>query len=302
VRPRRRILLPLVSLVVLVGAIAFAAPTTTTRHVVPPATIPYGAQGHPTPAVAMATTAATAAYRLLLGTAGQQLANAVRQLQRDTSAGDLHRARSDWINAQMAYDVLRGPIAGNSSAALEFDGRVGELPPVLGRTGLHVLEEDLFGGTGHLLSNDATNAGQMALILEFSLQRTPATPTAMLTNAERQMSWALTNAVSQREEVYSHLDLIDVAATVDAVRQILQAVKPLAGLVVAASSDWSIADARLRVVTNTLVALGPPATRPDSTVAPATWRTLGCAMTAVLEPLTALGGDLFGYGTGRTYA
>jgi hypothetical protein len=41
---------------------------------------------------------------------------------------------------------------------------------------------------------------------------------------------------------------------------------------------------------------------PNSAVPATTWRLLAVQLTALLSPLTQLGGDMDGFGTGRTYA
>jgi iron uptake system EfeUOB component EfeO/EfeM len=140
----------------------------------------------------------------------------------------------------------------------------------------------------------------LGLVLELSLYRTPATPAAMLTNGELQLSWAVDACIGEHEELYAHLDFMDVAAQVQAVSTIVDAVTPLARNV--AGGDFGVVAQRLGELQTLVATLGAASQRQNASIPDATWRALSAHMTALLEPLTTLAGDLYGYGTGRTYA
>ena len=298
---RPRYYAPLIALVALVVAVvAFGGRDTTSSSVTTTSAAGYGLRGHPTPAIAAAIQAATNAYRSLVVQSGEAVSTATAALLADVRANRLDAARHDWAVAQSAYDHLRGPIQANSPAALEFDGRVSDLPATMGRTGLHAVEQDLYGATRKQLANDAATVATQTVVLQLSLYRTPATPSAMLTNAQLQLAWAVDDCVTQRQEVYTHLDLLDVAAEVDAVHTIVDAVTPLASAV--KPSDLAAITTRLDALEHQIATLGDPLTTRDETLTTATWSRLSSQITALLEPLTTLSGDLYGYGTGRTYA
>lgn len=218
---------------------------------------------------------------------------------------DLVEARRQWAIAEHNFDLVRSQLADRSTTELTWAGRLQDQPFFIGRTGLHALEADLFGPSSASLQQDADALVGYGTVLEFGLLRAQRTPSAMLLTTVENLGWTVTNVIDHRQELYAPRNLVDVSAAVSLASAVLSASKPIAILV--SPHDYQVANQRLKSLTETLSTVtrstdGDINTTPDSAVSAPQWRLLAVKISALMTPLSALSGDLDGFGTGRTYA
>jgi hypothetical protein len=271
-------------------------PTTTTY-----APAQYGASPtHPSPAEQAATLSATAGYRRLLLTTAETYAADVQRLATDATAGNLSAARTDELEAQSAYDVLRASIQPDSATADEIDGEAwstGSSPFV----GLHAIERSLWDGpSASGITKDAAQLAASSATIAFLFYRAVLTPQQITAQAQGTLSWVVNVPIQQREELYSHDDMLDVTASIDAANRAFELVAPLGRIVDSATT--ALVASRFAVVESALASLGNAPARLDDTMSTAQWRALAVDVDAVNAPLGTLTGDLAGFGSGRLYA
>ena len=277
-------------------------------------TAPYSSQGragyptanyaaapaHPTAAEQAATLLATQGYRRILNTASQALTAHLAAVARDAGAQDLAHAKLDELAAQASYDVLRGDIAADSATAMQLDGESWGTSTGVAN-GLHAIEQALWTSPNLVAARRlAVGLETQSLLAGFIFFRAIITPAQMLSQAQSQLSWAVDTAVTGREELFSHLDLVDVAATAAATQHTFELVVPLGRIV--APGETALTAARFAALTREIRSLGASTSRPDASIGTATWRTIAAALDAVDAPLGSLSGDVTGFGTGRLYA
>lgn len=266
----------------------------------------FGLHGAPTEAQQAASSHATRTYRALIVQSSQRFAGAAGRLRDAAQRGDINEAKRQWAIAQASYNMVRGEIAAHSTTELMIAGRLQDQPFFIGRTGLHAIEQDLFTNDHHALIADAKSLAGQGTMLEIGLLRTVRTPSRIMTTATRSLGWVINDVIANPQEPYAQQDLLDVSATISMAHQALEAVTPLALDV--APGHLRIAQQRLAALEETLRQAttqqidGDINITPNSAVPAATWRLLAVQMTALLSPLTQLGGDMDGFGTGRTYA
>ncbi len=163
--------------------------------------------------------------------------------------------------------------------------------------GLHRIEQGLWNGT---LSETAV----AALIargpaIQFSLARTILTPQLIIEGEVQELDWVDSAAVSGREEMYSHLDTVDVDAGVNAAQTGFKLVEPLGDLL-AARQTQAVA-AQFAALAETVSALGAAGTKPDSEIPAAAWMAVGQQVDATATDLAVLASQLGSAGSGAGY-
>ena len=245
------------------------------------------------------------AYRALIVQSSQHFASAATALRDAVLRNDLPEARRQWAIAQYNFDLVRSQLTDRSTTELSMAGRLQDQPFFIGRTGLHAVEADLFGASTTTLRADAETLVTYGTVLEFGLLRAQRTPSAMLLTTVENLGWTVTNVLDHPQELYARCNLLDVAASIDLATSVLNASKPIAELV--SPHEFATATRRLADLQATLRAATTTQhdgvnTTPDTAVSAAQWRLLAVRINALMTPLSALSGDLDGYGTGRTYA
>ena len=279
------------------GSTSAAGTASTTTY----GTAQYGASPtHPSPAEQAATLAATAGYRRALLTAAESYAGDVQRLEAAIGAGDLSAARSDELAAQRDYDVLRPNIQPDSATANAIDGEAWSTGSG-SFAGLHAVERSLWNGSG--TSGAARDAAQLvnsSATVAFLFYRAILTPQQISAQAQSTLDWVVDVPIQQREELYSHDNMLDVAASIDAARSAYELVAPLGRMVDPATT--TLVAARFATLDSALGQRGDVASRLDDSISTAQWHTLAVDVDAVDAPLGTLTGDLAGFGSGRLYA
>lgn len=258
------------------------------------------AGAHPTTAEQIATLHATEGYRRFLLTSAEGLSTALGRIARDAASGNLAAARRDELAGQADYDVLRPAVQVNSATEDQLDGEpwsvtAGSL------SGLHAIERALWSTNSLVVARrDALAMGPAAVTSAFVFSREVLTPDVIVAQVQSSLAWAAEVPVEQRAELFSHRDLVDVRASALAAATALHLVEPL-GLLVAPSQT-----ARARAAVDDLLrqldTTAQPVSRPDASIASSTWRTLAQDLDAANATLGVLGGEVSGFGSGRTYA
>jgi hypothetical protein len=244
-----------------------------------------------------ASLAATEGYRKFIVESAQTFVADTEALQVSIVSGNLAAARSSEIAAQMEYDDLRPQVKWGSQTALDLDGQADQSPPGVAFAGLHRVEQSLWNGT-------PLGAAVAALIargpaIQFSVARTIVTPQSIIEGDVQELDWVDSAAVSGREEMYSHLDTIDVLAGVNAAETGFKLVEPLAYLV--AGRQAYAAVAQFGSLTQALSVLGPAGAKPDSDIPAADWVVVGQHVDATATALAILASRLGSAGTGAGY-
>ncbi len=255
------------------------------------------------PARQAAARVATASYRADVGDDAAAFVAAVDRLHADLVAGDPLTARADELDAQSAYDGFRMLETGNTVIASTLDERASDVGPGRPLAGLHAVERDLWGG-----STDQTQAQAVAQALadtsglvaqapvaQYLLSRDALGPEAIGTTAVAELGWVDDVAVPDDEELYSHLDAVDIAATVGAAQSAFSAVQPLAR-VVSPALTAAVATS-FTVLAAQVTALGHPDQRPDDTIPMTALRSLAQQVDATAAALARLSALLAPYGT-----
>jgi hypothetical protein len=240
---------------------------------------------------------ATATFRSTVGAAASSFTADVDALSQAVNAGDVPAARTDELAAQAQYDALRYLSGSGSATSSPVDERPGDVPSGAHLAGLHLVERDLWVG------GDASAAVvplvAAAPLMEVALERLQLSPHAIDLVADRELGWVTSVAVPGLEETFSHLDSVDVAATVSAARAAFDAVAPLGHLV--AAGPTATAEARFATLAGAVQALGPPGTVPDHAIPDARWRSVAEDADATASVLSELAPALAGYGPRQIY-
>jgi iron uptake system component EfeO len=241
--------------------------------------------------------AATAAYEQTVAQVASGFVADLSALAGAVGAGDVAGARTDELAAQGQFDAFRFVVGGGPSAAPALDGLAADVPPGGQLQGLHLVERDLWDG------GDAAPAVSALLALtpevQLTLSRVQLSPQAIVTTAAHELGWVNEVAIPGREEVYSHFDAVDVAATVSAARAAFEDVAPLGELV--APGRTSTVSRLFATLTRQVAALGVPGTVSDSAVPTAQWTAVAQEDDVVAGALGALSPTLGGYGPRQLY-
>jgi len=245
------------------------------------------------PAAAQAARASSTAFGAQVDAATAAFASSVGRLQTDVAAGDTTTARSDELAAQAAFDAFRVLEAGNAVNGATLDERSTDVGAQQSFGGLHAVEQDLWA-SGPLAADVSALAGQ-APVAQFLLGRERLGPEAIGVVAVDQLNWVADDALPVGQEQYSHLGLVDVAATEQAAHRTFADILPLARLVVPALA--STVDGQFTVLDAEVAGLGDPTTVPDSSVDPGARLALSRQLDATATTLARLAAALTPYGT-----
>ncbi len=236
---------------------------------------------------------ATSTFRASVTADADRLVADVAALSRAVAGGSPADARTAELAAQGDFDHIRFVDAASPANVAALDDLAGQVLPGGTFGGLHAVEEDLWSGVdpGPLLSSLAT---QVAVAHEV-VARQALSPVVVASVGVQQLDWVVDEALPGREEAFSRLDMVDVAAGVDAAREAFAAIRPLS-----CSLDprrCHEAEADLGSLGASVSMLGPPATIPDSTLSVAVQHSLGVQADRAADALAALEPDLAAYGT-----
>jgi len=187
-------------------------------------TVPGGSPATPdaTPSEAVAAAAAIAGFRTEVDAAAAGFVGDVDRLQSAVDRGSLLAARSDQLAAQADFDRFRLLQTGDATTASTLDELATDVGAGQTFGGLHAVERDLWtpGLTPAAATADAATdlSGLVAQapVAEYLLAREVLDPEAIGTTAVSELGWVDGTAIPGREEQYSHLDGVDIAATVSA--------------------------------------------------------------------------------------
>lgn len=218
----------------------------------------------------------------------------VGSLQSSVESGDLAGARRSELAAQADYDHFRLLEEDNSVNASTLDELASEVRPGQTFAGLHAVERDLWTSSGNAAADASALAGQ-APVAEYLLSRDELDPEAIGTTAVAELGWTADWAVPGREELYSHDDAVDIAATVDAAESAFDSIAPL-GTTVAPALTASVRS-DFHTLVSDVAALGPPTQVVDSAIAAGEQRVLAQTVDATAAALSELAATLVPYGT-----
>jgi hypothetical protein len=240
---------------------------------------------------------ATLAFGETIGTAALGFGADLRALEGAVASGDLAAARTEELAAQGRYDALRFLVGSTPSAGWEVDGVAGDAPSGQRLTGLHLVEEDLWDG-GDAAAAVSQLVGSAPLV-EAAFSRLQASPEEIESVAVDELGWVNEVAVPGRAEPYSHLDSVDIAASVDAAHAAFEDLDPLVQMV--DPTQGAAVDHRFAALLGAVGALGTPGTVTDSAIPAARLEQVAQDDDAVAGALSALGPTLTGYGPRQIY-
>ena len=237
--------------------------------------------------------AATRAFRREITGSAAAFVAAIDNLQTAVTSGDTAGGRRDEVTAQCLYDRFRLVESENTVNASTLDERRADVAPGSSFAGLHAVERDLWssGDAGA----DLPGLAAQATVAEYLLSKTALDPEAIGTTAVDELSWVADVAIPGREEQYSHLDAIDIVATVGAAHDAFVVLEPLAE-VVAPTLTVSTAD-QFAALDREVTALGPPAQVPDSSISWAVRLALSQRVDATAAGLAQVAARLAPFGT-----
>jgi hypothetical protein len=251
----------------------------------------------PSVPVQNASLSATEGYRKFIVESAQTFVADTEALQAAVVSGNLASARSGELAAQTEYDDIRPQVEWGSQTAIDIDGQADQFPPGVPFVGLHRIEQSLWNGAPPGAAVAALVARGPAI--EFAVARTILTPQSIIEGDVQELDWVDSAAVSGREEMYSHLDSIDVDAGVKAAQTGFKLVEPLAYLVAGPQAHAVVA--QFESLTRVLWVLGPAGTKPDSEIPAASWVSVGQHVDATASALAVLASRLGSAGTGAGY-
>ena len=255
----------------------------------------------------MAAGAATAAFRMDINNDAATFVEAIRRLGADLLAGNTSQARSDELDAQSAYDGFRQLENGEPVIASTLDERSTDVVPGQTFAGLHAVEQVLWAPVPDetpraeaitVALADVSGLEAQAPVAQYLLARDSLDPEAIGTTAVDELGWVDSIAIPGSEEIYSHLNTVDIAATVGAAEIAFSAIQPLAHTVAPTLTD-NVASS-FATLESQIAALGPPDQRVDDTVPTSTRRSLAQRVDASAALLARLSALLSPYGTSGT--
>jgi iron uptake system EfeUOB component EfeO/EfeM len=251
----------------------------------------------PSRSVQNASLSATEGYRRFVVESAQLFVSDTESLQGAIASGNLAAAESSELAAQTEYDQIRPQVKWGAQAGLDLDGQADQFPPGTPFVGLHRIEQGLWKGTVPETAVAALVARGPAI--QFSLTRATLTPQLIIEGDVQELDWVDSAAVPGREEIYSHLDTIDVDAGVNAAQTGFKLVEQLGDLI-AAKQTYVVA-AQFESLSHALSALGTAGAKPDFDIPTADWLAVGQQVDATASALAVLASQLGSAGTGAGY-
>ena len=213
-------------------------------------------------ALSVAAGAATETYRTDIWNATAAFVADIGTLQEAVDGGDIGAAKSDELAAQAQYDTFRQLEGGNAVNASTLDELATEVAPNGSFAGLHAVERDLW--TSGNARADVAGLSVQAPVAQYLLSRDRLTPEAIGTTAVSELGWVVSTALPGREERFSHLDAVDIAAAVGAADQAFAAIEPV-GRTVDPDLTTSVAQVFSSLEAD-VASLGPPTQVPDAAI------------------------------------
>jgi iron uptake system EfeUOB component EfeO/EfeM len=250
-----------------------------------------------TAAESTAASAATATFHQDLDRAASEFVTDVGQLRSAVDTGSVVRARADELAGQAAYDQFRELESGNGITAATLDELATDVGPHQSFGGLHAVERDLWSPGGSTADAGADISGLVAQapVAQYLLAKDVLSPEAIGTTGVDELGWTVDTAIPGREEVYSHLDDVDTAATVAAADDAFVAIEPLSRLV--APAETAVVTASFARLWADVDRLGSPGQVVDRDISPATRLALSRQADATAAELARLSGVLAPFGT-----
>ena len=243
--------------------------------------------------------AAVRAFRVDIGNASSAFVSDIGDLQRDLAADDVPAARTDELGAQAQFDQFRQLAGGNPINASTVDELASQVGPGQSFGGLHAVERDLWATPGGEISQavaDASGLEAQAPVAEYLLSRDAPAPEAIGALGVDDLNWLDDEAVTEDQELYSHLDAVDIAASATAADTAFAAIAPLAQQVAPTLS--SEVAGRFTTLTSEVKSLGPPTQVADSQLAAPRLLAISQQADATAAGLAQLAADLAPFGTG----
>jgi iron uptake system EfeUOB component EfeO/EfeM len=240
-----------------------------------------------------AASGATATFQRDISTASTAFVSDVGRLQVAVDAGAVAAARVDELAAQASYDSFRLLENANEANATSLDELVTDVGSGQSFGGLHAVERDLWSSGD--AADDISGLVAQAPVAEYLLSKDRLGAEAIGTTGVDELGWVNEMAIPGREELYSHLDDVDIAATVGAAHDAYVSVAPL-GRLVAPSLTITVGEQFTRLLAE-VDSLGPPAQVPDSAISNATRLSLSQQVDATAAELARLSATLAPFGT-----
>ncbi len=268
-------------------------------HPSAPSTTPTAALRSTTQSERVAAAAATRAFHAFIASDSLALVDVVGRLGTALADRQIPTAKVDELTAQADFDHIRVLDSGNTINTSALDGLSTGLAAGQPFGGLHAVEQDLWSGMSGVdpaaLADLSSGLVTQAQVAEFLLAKEVLDPEAIGVAGADELSWVDEMAIPGREELYSHRDTVDIAATVDAADQAFSEIEPLCRMVAPALTR-TVAHHFSQLLA-AVAALGPPGGESDASLTPGTRLSLSQQVDATATPLTQLAATLVPFGT-----
>jgi iron uptake system EfeUOB component EfeO/EfeM len=247
----------------------------------------------------VAAAAATRAFRAIIASNSLALVHAVGRLGTALADRQIPTAKIDELTAQAAFDRIRILDSGNTINTSALDGLSTSLAAGQPFGGLHAVEQDLWSGTSAVdpaaVADLSSGLVTQAQVAEFLLAKEVLDPEAIGVAGADELSWVDEMAIPGSEELYSHRDTVDIAATADAADQAFSDIEPLCRMV-APSLTRTVAHHFTQLLA-AVAALGPADGVSDASLTPGIRLSLSQQVDATATPLAQLAATLVPFGT-----
>ena len=247
----------------------------------------------------VAAVTATRAFSATIASSSLALVDEVEQLGTALTDGQVPTAKADELTAQADFDRIRVLDSGNTINVSALDGLATGLAAGQPFGGLHAVEQDLWsGGSGTnpgALGDLSAGLVTQAQVAEFLLAKEVLDPEAIGAAGADELSWVNEMAIPGGEELYSHRDTVDIAATVDAADQAFSTIEALSQMVAPALTQ-TVAGHFAQLLA-AVAALGPPDGVSDASLLPGTRLSLSRQVDATATRLAQLAATLVPFGT-----
>lgn len=247
----------------------------------------------------VATVAATRAFGAITASDSLALVDVVGRLGTALTDRQIPTAKMDELTAQADFDHIRLLDSGNTVNTSALDGLSTGLAAGQPFGGLHAIEQYLWSGTSGVgpgaLADLSSGLVTQAQVAEFLLAKEVLDPEAIGEAGADELSWVDEMAIPGSEELFSHRDTVDIAATVNAADQAFSDIEPLCRMV-APSLTRTVADHFTQLLA-AVAALGTPDSVRDASLPPATRLSLSQQVDATATPLAQLAATLVPFGT-----